>query len=314
MPRIKTNSPPLPVAPKRLLRFRPRAWFSILVLVALGVGAHFVWRHTALKVAHSPRYLLTTDNIHITPQPPWIRSDIKTQALRDANLVGAISILDDWAVLSRRTKEAFEFHPWVASVERITRRLPNALEVDLVYRKPIAAVESSDADGVVFLPIDERAVRLPEGDLTETERRYLPRISGITGRPLVGDRWDDARVVGGARLAAQLADVWQKLRLVEIIAILQSSPHDEQQVYRFEIVTTGNTRIVWGMTPGDELATGESPFDQKRQRLLDYATQHGKLESIDGPAVLDVRRELVITPRTARQKGAAQKVDATQTK
>ena len=73
----------------------------------------------------------------------------------------------------------------------------------------------------MFLPIDEHAVRLPEGDLSEAERRYLPRISGITGRPLVGDRWDDPRVVGGAKLAAQLADVWQKLRLVEIIADLQ---------------------------------------------------------------------------------------------
>jgi len=314
MPRIKTNSPPLPVAPKRRLRFRPRAWFSILLLAALGVGAHFLWLRTAPQVARDPQYLLKIDSIHVSPQPPWIRSNVKTQALRDANLIGAISVLDDWDVLSGRTREAFEFHPWVASVKRITRRLPSSLEVELVYRKPIAAVESSDTSGVVFLPIDERAVRLPESDLTDTERRYLPRISGITGRPLVGDRWDDARVVGGARLAAQLADVWQKLRLVEIIANLQSSPQDEQQVYRFEIVTTGSTRIVWGMAPGDESTTGESPFDQKRQRLLDYATQHGKLESIDGPAVLDVRRELVITPRTARQKSAAEKDDTTQSK
>src|SRR5207249_4173522 len=115
-------------------------------------------------------------------------------------------------------KDAFELHPWVASVERITRRLPSSLEIELKYRRVVAAVESSDATGVMYLPIDEHAVRLPEGDLTETERRYLPRISGVTGRPLVGDVWDDARVVGAAKLAAQLADVWQQLRLVEILA------------------------------------------------------------------------------------------------
>jgi hypothetical protein len=314
MPRIKPESKPLPPPPRKPFRFRPKAWLSILVVIALGIGAHFAWLRTGPQIARDPHYALTSDSIHITPTPPWIHSDIKTQALRDSGLLGTFSVLDDWDALARRIKDAFEFHPWVASVQRITRRLPSSIEVELVYRRPIAAVESSDTNGVVFLPIDERAVRLPEGDLSEAERRYLPRITGVTGRPLVGDRWDDPRVVGGAKLAAQLADVWQQLRLVEIMATLQSSPHDERPVYRYEIVTTGGTRIVWGLTPGDESSFGESPFVQKRQRLLDYATQHGKLETIDGPAVLDIRSDLVVTPRTARQKKALSKENATQTK
>lgn len=313
-PRIKPESRPLPVPSKGLFRLRPKVWAGLLLLVGLGVGAHFVWRSAADKIAHDPHYLLMAENIHISPPPAWIRSDVKTQALRNAGLDGTLSVLDDWEVLSKRVKEAFEFHPWIAKVDRITRKMPHSLDIDVRYRKPIAAVESSDVGGVMFLPIDENAIRLPEDDLTDTERRYLPRVSGITGRPLVGDRWDDPRVVGGAKLAAQLADVWQQLRLVEIIANLQTSPHDEKQIYRFEIVTTGGTRIVWGMTPGDELRTGESPFPQKRQRLLDYAAQHGKLESIDGPAVLDVRSEVVVTPRTAKHKKAAPTEDETKTK
>ena len=91
-------------------------------------------------------------------------------------------------------------------------------------------------------------IRLPEDDLTEIERRYLPRISGITGRPLVGDVWDDPRVVGGAKIAAGLADVWQQLRLVEIIANPQSQTNGTSTSYAFEIVTSGGTRIVWGAT------------------------------------------------------------------
>jgi len=47
---------------------------------------------------------------------------------------------------------------------------------------------------------------------------------------------------------------------------------------------------------------------------LDYATQHGKLESIDGPEVLDVRSDVVVTPRTARKNAAAKKEDETQSK
>ncbi len=313
-PRIKPETSPLPAVRGRLIRIRPRVWACLAMLAGVGAGAHLLWLRTAPVVARDPQYVLSADHIQITPPPSWIRSDVKAQVLRDSGLISTASVLDNWDTLARRVKDAFELHPWVASVERITRRLPSSLEVELKYRRPIAAVESSDSAGVMFLPIDEHAVRLPEGDFTETERRYLPRVSGVTGRPLVGDVWDDPRVVGGAKLAAQLADVWQQLRLVEILANVQPSAREETPLYTFELVTTGGTRIIWGAIPGQEISAGEAPFDQKRRRLLDYAAHHGKLESIEGPAVLDVRSDLIITPRTAQRKPAASKEDSTQTK
>jgi hypothetical protein len=273
-----------------------------------------MWLRSGPKIAREPQYILAAERIQITPPPPWVRSDVKGQVLRDSGLLNRVSVLDDSDVLAKQVKDAFELHPWVASVERITRELPSSLVIELRYRRPVAAVESNDRAGVVFLPVDDHAVRLPENDLNETERRYLPRISGIMGRPRIGDVWDDPRVVGGAKLAAQLADVWQQLRLVEILASAQSSTRDEKPLYSFEIVTTGGTRIIWGATPGQESSLGDSPFQQKRQRLLDYAAQHGKLESIDGPAVLDVRSNVVVTPRTARKNGAAKNENKTQTK
>jgi hypothetical protein len=288
-------------------KLRPRVWGLLLLLAALGVAGQFAWRRSARMIARHPQYRLTTESIHITPPPAWIRSDIKVEVLRDAGLIGTVSVLDDWETLGRRVKDAFEFHPWVASVERITKRLPAALEIELKYRRPIAAVESRDSSGVTFLPIDERGVRLPEGDLTDAERRYLPRISGVTGRPLVGDVWTDERVLGGARLIAALGDVWRQLKLVEIMAMARPSPNDAAPAYTFEIVTTGGTRIVWGAVPGAEKSAGELTCDEKRRRLLEYANQHGQLDSIEGPASIDVRTELVVTPRTARAKAAARR-------
>jgi hypothetical protein len=270
--------------------------------VGLGYGAHSLWQRAAPSIARQPQYLLNAEAIRITPPPPWIRADIRTEALGDAGLAGSISILDDWDTLSRRIKDAFEFHPWIESVERITKRLPNSLEVELKYRRPIAAVESSDAQGVNYLPIDEHAIRLPEADLSDAERRYLPRISGITGRPLVGDRWNDPRVVGGAKLAAALGDIWEQLRLVEILCPASPPPDKQGALYTFEIVTSGGTRIIWGVAPGQETLAREAPADQKRKRLLEYASQHGRLESIEGPEKLDVRAELIVTPRTARNQ------------
>jgi hypothetical protein len=260
-----------------------------------------LWRRAEPGIAQHPQYQLVAENINITPPPPWIRSDVKAEVLRDAGLEGTLSVLDDWPAFTRRIKDAFEFHPWIASVERIERRLPSSLDIEVRYRRPIAAVESSDEGSIAFLPIDEHAIRLPEGDLTDVERHYLPRISGVTGRPLVGDKWEDARVVGGAKLATALADVWQQLRLIEIKASLQPQAGNDEGDYLFEIVTTGGTRIVWGAPPGREAAANESPLNTKRQRLLEYAAEHGQLETINGPAQLDVRRELIVVPRTARR-------------
>lgn len=291
--------------PTGWFKLRPRVWMLLLLLIALGVAAHFAWRHSAPVIARHPQYLLTAEGIHITPPPPWIRSDIKMRVLRDAGLIGTVSLLDDWDSLARRVKNAFEFHPWVASVERITKRPPTSLEIELKYRRPLAAVESGDANGVTFLPIDEQGVRLPEADLTDAERRYLPRISGVTGRPLVGDVWPDQRVIGGAKLVEALADTWRQLKLVEIIAAQRPPLNEAEPVYTFEMVTTGGTRIVWGAAPGQERSAGELSCDEKRKRLLDYSNQHGHLDSIDGPASIDVRSDLLVTPRTARRKASA---------
>jgi hypothetical protein len=278
-------------------------WITLIALFGLGYGANLLWRHYLPVVAQHPQYRLTADNIHIPPPPPWIRSDIKSEALRDAGLLDSLSVLDDWDTTLRRVKDAFEFHPWVASVESISKRVPAALDVRLVYRRPIAAVETNDTSGITFLPIDEKAVRLPEGDFTEVERRYLPRIAGVTGRPLVGDAWVDSRVVGGARVAAALADIWQQLRLVEILAQLESGKPAESAC-SFEIVTSGGTRILWGAAPGLEATANESTVEEKRKRLLAYAAQHDHLDSIDGPAVLDIRTDVKVTPRTARRAPA----------
>jgi hypothetical protein len=286
----------------------------LALLVGLGIAANFAWTKYAPTIALHPQYDISADDVTITPPPPWIRSDIKSEVLRDAGLIGNVSVLDDWNMLAERLRDAFEMHPWVDSVVRIERRLPSAIDVQLTYRQPIAAVESIEAGGMSFLPIDEHAIRLPDVDLTETERRYLPRISGVTGRPLVGDAWEDPRVVGGAQLAALLADIWQRLRLVEISSPPQPLIRNDVRIYTYEIITTGGTRILWGATNGQETVAGEPPFAEKRQRLLDYAAQHGKLESIDGPESIDLRGDLVVTPHTARNKNVKSKAGATQTK
>jgi hypothetical protein len=302
--RTKTTIKPSNPRWRSLVRLRPRVWLALLLIATVGALGHFVWRQQASAIARLPQYRVTAEQVHITPPPPWIRSDVKTEVLRDAGLSGNLSLLEDWEALVHRLRQAFEFHPWVAEVKQITRRLPNSLEIVLEYRRPVAVVESGGPGGIALLPIDVAAVRLPEADLTDVERQYLPRISNVTGRPIVGEVWDDPRVVGGARLSALLGDVWQALRLVEILPSPHPQVQGEARFYTYEIVTSGRTRVVWGAAPGEERPAGESAFAEKRQRLLDYAAKAGRLDSIDGPEAVDIRKELIVVPRTAKRSDA----------
>lgn len=287
------------------VRLRPRVWASLGALAVCGLMVNLAWRHYAPVIARHEQYQITAQDIVISPPPAWIRADIRAEVFSTSGLADSLSILDDWTLLCDRLTQAFRLHPWVASVGPIRRRLPSTLEIELAYRKPVAAVESTDAAGIAFLPVDVRAIRLPEKDLTDIELRYLPRISGISGRPQIGDVWNDVRVIDGAKLADALSDVWQQLRLVELIPVARPASRSDTSLVSFEITTSGGTRILWGVAPGHERDAGESPLETKRKRLLHFAAQNGSSRPIDGPELVDVRSDLIVTPRSARKKSQA---------
>jgi hypothetical protein len=300
MPTQRNSSKSQTAAGLRIL-WRPKVWAGLVLLVLVGTAGHFAWQRFAPLIGRHPQYQITAERIQITPPPPWIRTDVKAEVVQNAGLAGSLSLLDDGDRMQQRIRDAFSFHPWVAAVKRVRVDLPASLEVELEYRRPLAVIESATDDGLAYLPIDAEGVRLPDADFSAVERRLLPRIAGVTGRPAVGAAWNDPRVVEGARLVGELADVWNKLRLVEIVPSPHPQVRGDVRFHTFEITTSGGTRIVWGAALGSEKDAAESPFEVKRQRLLDYAAEHGPLDSIDGPAMVDVRNELVVVPRTARR-------------
>ncbi|MGD9633759.1 MAG: cell division protein FtsQ/DivIB [Pirellulales bacterium] len=303
--RNSSKSDPAPTAaPVMRILWRPKVWGALALVLGAGLLGQLTWKHYLPEIARHPQYQITAERIHISPTPAWIRADIKTEVLRDSSLVGKLSVIEDHEQLQKRVRDAFAFHPWVAAVGTIKIDLPASLDIELQYRRPVAAVEAVDQATVSYLPVDANGVRLPETDFSDYERRSLPRISGVAGVPSIGDRWADERVTNAADLAAKLSDVWTQLRLVEIVPSLHAQVRGDTSYFAFEIMTSGGTRIVWGAAPGREQDAAESPFESKRQRLLDYAASHGQLDSIDGPASVDVRSDrVVVMPRTARRPG-----------
>lgn len=282
-----------PAAAKRRLKVA-----AVLVVVAgLAWGVQQVWEAVAPQVISRQRYRLPAKAITVTPQPAWITVSVRDQVIHNADLDGRLSILDPDFV--RAIQDAFALHPWVEAVGRIEKKFPPAASVELSYRQPAAVVEIVAGGGVQLLPVDRRGVHLPAEDVPEIKRRYLPRIGGVVGQPPVGARWDDPRVEGAVDLAVRLAPLWEPLHLVEVLPSARPEVNGPRRYYVYDLVTRGGTRVVWGAVPSDS-PPGESSFDEKLARLQQCVQRVGPLDSIRGPAVVDVRRRLQITPRTAR--------------
>ncbi|MCA9230863.1 MAG: hypothetical protein KDA57_09440 [Planctomycetales bacterium] len=287
---------------RHLLLSRGRVILALLVVALLGWGLQTVWQRVAPSVIHRDRYLLTADGISISTLPDWIMADVRMEVIRNSGLDGEISVLDEG--FASVIEDAFVLHPWVESVEKVTKSYPPAVFVELTFRRPVAVVEMASREEVQLIPVDRHGVQLPAGDVPEIRKRYLPRIGGVVGRPPVGQPWADPRVIGATELAELLADHWETLHLVDILPSARPEIQDEHRYFVFSLITRGGTRVVWGAAPSNA-PPGEDQFESKLQRLRECAQQHGPLDSVRGPAVVDVRHKLAITPRTVKKNPSA---------
>ncbi|MEI8371677.1 MAG: hypothetical protein WCJ35_02465 [Planctomycetota bacterium] len=258
---------------------------AVLVVAAFTGGTWAVWRYVERHVENSRDYLISIEQIAITPQPEWVRSDVRAEAFRTASPPDRpLSSLDE--NLSQRIFMAFSLHPWIAKAI-VTKRAGARVNVDIVYRRPVCMVELVNGSVSELLPVDGEGVWLPGEDFSQKQKESFPCLVGVDQRPIqpVGHVWGDVRVVEGASIAASLLPVWQQLKLYRIQTAAQApSPGDRGPTY--ELYTRAGTRIVWGKAYGIA-ASGEPTTEDKVARLVQYAASHGSLDA--GPP-FDVRR------------------------
>jgi hypothetical protein len=262
------------------------------ILAALMAGACYaVWHHVRSHVLADSQYQIHPEHITVTPPPDWIRADIKAEILRDLNRAGPLSLLDE--DLTVRLATAFSAHPWVARVDRVSKHFPSGVEVAVAYRVPVAMVEVQE--GQALLPVDIQGVVLPTREtsgrqnFTSDEAERYPRIGEVHTMPAgpVGTRWGDAAVLGGAQIAAELADDWDTLKLARIMP-WERKPARSGVEYTFVLVTRSGTMVFWGRAPGTE-TPGEVPAREKIAQLKRYAaTNGGTLDGEDGPQQIEI--------------------------
>jgi hypothetical protein len=265
-------------------RRRP-LWIAAAMVVLFAGGACVAWQMFGPKILRSPEYRIGRDQIEITPLPGWIHSDVLGEVYRDAALDGPLSTTDD--NLTERVTRAFARHPWIAKVAQVRTKYPASVTVDLVYRRPVCMVE---VPGDV-LPVDIEAVLLPSQDFSPVERAHYPHLTGIEQKPSVrpGEHWADAKVLGGAEIAAAVLPEWESLGLKGIDPAA-ADPARQSAEPLFVLITRGGSRIIWGYAPGANVP-GELSAGEKVARLKRYLTVNDTLDGPGGrPQELDVRK------------------------
>lgn len=282
--------------------FTQGRWLVVaaLVLGVLGVVWSLAWQRVRDRVLADGSYQVSARDIQLTPLPPWIHTDIKTEVLRDASLDGKLNLLDD--ELTKRLANAFSLHPWIAKVHRVSKHHPARVEVELTYRQPVAMVEVSGG----LLPVDGDGVLLPSEDFSPNEAKKYPRVARIESLPSgsVGFVWGDTHVVGAAHIARVIGDRWHKLRLYRILAPQRVGAASDVDAYTFELATHAGTRVIWGRPPGNE-PTGEPSALEKIAVLEQLAQSTGSLDSAAGTRTLDLRSPLMPRMRAADKRQPA---------
>jgi hypothetical protein len=278
-----------------------RAWFRPWRLAGLALLCGAVLLAPRLvkslpDIGNRPEYQLNCAEIHVNDMPQWVPKNLVTQVVSQARLGARRSILEEG--LTTEIATAFQKHPWVEKVIKVTKAVPARIDVELAYRRPVAMVEVLTG----LLPVDAAGVLLPPTDFTPDDARRYPLISQpkTSPRGAVGTEWGDPQVVAAAKLAAVILPHWKDFNLAAIVIPMGIDLRAPIAEVVFELQTNGNSRIVWGRAPGVPYPLELTP-EQKIGRLEECLSRYGGFDLPDGPYEIDIRhfKEITRLQRTA---------------
>ena len=242
-----------------LVEHRAGALACAVVAVAVLAG-WALWSRVGDSTLVHADAVLRPEAVEVVGIAPWVKCDLKTEALRNASLDGGLPLGDP--ELARRLARAFGMHPWVKIVTHVSVEHPAAARVRVECREPVAMIGVKGG----LLAVDADGVVLPSGDFTAESAAAYPRISGVESSPQgpEGSPWGDPVVEEAAAVAVAVGPEWKPLGLVEC------RPVGRQGLRRWELVGPGPRMIVFGSAPGRETA-GEPTAAAKLARLKSLA-------------------------------------------
>jgi len=253
----------------------PTALLSMVGPLILCIVGYLGWRYYGAPRLDRAYYGLKLNNIHVTPQPKWLRGTNVLSEVFEQSALDKLSLLDIQTptVLAR----VFNAHPSVRETRRV-QRTAGQIMIDLEYRTPVAMVcyqvkDKSGSDSEVYLPVDSEGVLLGTKNFTVDDvPQYISIYPGsvtlseklVDGKPIGDSRVDEA-----VRLCTLLLPLKEEAKIgrIYVYKALQSG----KPKWLLEIETRSGPRIKWGSAPGVE-SIGELSAATKLQQLIAIAS------------------------------------------
>jgi hypothetical protein len=249
----------------------PSALLSMVGPLLLCVVGYLGWRYYGAPKLDRAYYGLKVDNIHITPQPKWLReTNVLTEVFEGSSL-SKLSLLDSQTpvVLAR----VFDAHPSVRKTRRVQRTAGQVM-IDLEYRHPVAMVcyqvrdSSKGTDTELYLPIDEDGVLLGTKNFTVDDVPHFvsiyPGSINVSEKLVDGKPIGDSQVNEAVRLCSMLLPIRDQAKISRIY--VYKAPQVGKSRWLLEVETQSGPRIKWGSAPGME-SSGELPAETKLKQL-----------------------------------------------
>ncbi|MCA9106520.1 MAG: hypothetical protein KDA83_13935 [Planctomycetales bacterium] len=256
---------------------RRRAFWAVTLALALFFGGRAAWRNYSPELLAHRRMTLGRENLFVSVQPNWIKSNVVDSSMRIGDLNGK-SLLDPSLV--SHVHDAFAVQAWVEQVVEV-RKTPTGVYVSLSYRRPVAMVEIDYEGESRFQPVDAHGVLLPGNEFSKVETWNYVKLSVL--EPVMqglieGREWPDNRIRQAAEIAAGLAPHWEEIGVYRIQLVPPSADiggANDWPAFELHLINGDRTicrRVLWGHAPGHE-AVGEANAQVKLQALLDAARQ-----------------------------------------
>jgi hypothetical protein len=276
---------------------------SIVGPFILLVAGYCLWMTYGARHLDQAKYGLKQENIVMTPQPTWIKSNVLDEVYRGSNLA-RLSTLDNQ--MSANMYNVFRVHPWIRRVFRVEKASGGVVEILVEYRDPLAMVyddspspsrsgispspsdrasspgsqisttKSTALDprpAVNFFPVDVDSVMLPVQDFSPEQIPNYFLIYAKGAVPLgrkYGDEYGDARIKEALILCRILRDDREPLGLDRIYAYHDLNGGAGAHCV-LDIKTKSGKLFHWGHTPGFEVA-GEPGAVAKHRKLREILT------------------------------------------
>ncbi|MFM7161167.1 MAG: hypothetical protein ACKO3P_12435, partial [Planctomycetaceae bacterium] len=165
-------------------------------LAVVGWPAWTAWQ----RVDRRPDQQLTWSRVQVTQPPDWIPARFVHDVLQSRDFPPRLPLTRPG--LAEELATAFASSPWVERVVSVRGQYPAGVEVELVYRRPVALVALSSSE----VPVDGRGVLLQLTRQVRDAAESCLRIVGVKSSPaIVGQPWGDPVVTHAAALAEALS-------------------------------------------------------------------------------------------------------------